>query len=597
MNTGFVVAVVGIGAALALGAKRAAEAATGIPLEAAVPAGETLIPASAFPTTTLPPLAPIPSSPLISGASTPVISVPTPGATAPVTAVAPTAPVLSPTTAARVAAGPSGSMESGFMLSDKAMAKLGLAGVRQVTKWFLTPSDVPATALSPEVASAWQSYRFAEFADYSQWAGNQTPLTEIGDFSEIGNLEALESIEAVAGGIDSFGGLEAAGGAFPGELGGLESAAGTGAEAATVGTETISLLGPALQVLGVCAVLIDIGFTITGDQPVAMKAINVALDVAILVCMFIPVWGWIVALVLSIVKAIIGLFAGGGPSHAQREAEEMVWYVEHGAKPFIRLLADVRSPRELVDHMVAWTSGYCGGHNEVAIAFWLINADDPAQRVGIGSMHPGSDLPNECYWNDLGTYTNQSYYRGQNPYYMTRDDMAWALVNHGLTDLTVRIQAGISESMRGTLDATMDEIVTKKITAWREAMLDHGLDLDDMDAIAGEQRKQPRLEKIAAYFGFESWKGLTQWHLQDYWTRYIVTHREGSLFGFAVACGYETWTELRDAVMESYGWWYDYLTQMEADIAVGEALAALPTLAASLPATVPTYQWQDYGGP
>ena len=558
--------ILGIGAALLLGAKQAV-AATGLDVEPAVPAGDTLIPASAFPTYTLPPLDPIPQAalPSVGYAPAPVSPLPAlPVAAAAVApsvfgtgtwgSVAPTGGALVPVSTVRHAAPATMPQSSGFMLSDQATIKLGLNGVKQVMKWFMTPVDAPTTALSPDVASAWSNYRFGEYGDYTSWASQQSPITDLPDIDVVSNLDALATVEGASGAIDaSIGGT----GMFAGEVGGLEAAGGA-VETASIASDTMSLLAPALLVVGVAVVLVDIAFTIMGDQSIAMKVINTAINAAIIVCMFIPVYGWIIALVLSIVKMLIGLFNKDEKAeHAAREGRELSWYLEQGAKPFMSGLSEARSPRELFRYMVAWGSGYCGGEHEVTISSAL--TDPEGGRIGIGHNNArGVESPNGCYWNVGGRYrgfTDVSQ--------LTQDQITEAMVLYGATDLTVTIQAGISESMKAPLNTIMDETVTRRLMVWREAMVEYGLSLDDLDMIAAEQRKQPRLYAIAKFYGHEDWRDLVQWHLQDYWTRYIVTNREGSLWGFAAALGYADWTALRDAIMESYGRWYDIIQVTE----------------------------------
>lgn len=507
----------------------------------------------------LPPIGPIP----LHAGDLVAASAPTyPGPVAPITAASTPSggftpsPLTPSTTTTRAVAAAPGAQP--FQLSDKAMVKLGLAGVKQVTKWFLTPTDTPF-AMSPDVATAWQSYRVGEYADYTSWAGEQTPLTEVADLDVASNVDALSSVEGVAGGIDAVAGsAEVAPGLFAGEVGGLESAASSGVEATAVASETISLLGPALQIIGVVGVLVDIGFTITGDQPDVLKAVNIAIDVAIIVCMFVPVWGWIAALVLSLVKIVIGLFTGQqGPSHAQREALETKWYADHGAKPFLQGLGGVLSPRELLRYMVEWGSGSCGGVHEVAISFTLQAPDGGLVQIGHQHVY-GAQTPNACYFNVGASYRNVA-----DVSLLTQDAMAELLVEFGESDLGINIQAGIAPELKAPMNTTMDDIVTKKLRAWKEAM-DFGLTLDDLDAIATEQRKQPRLMAIAAAFGFAHWRDLAQYHLQDYWTRYIVTSRDGSLNHFAQSLGYgRGWIELRDAVLDSYGAVYDRVEHLD----------------------------------
>jgi hypothetical protein len=85
-----------------------------------------------------------------------------------------------------------------------------------------------------------------------------------------------------------------------------------------------------------------------------------------------------------------------------------------------------------------------------------------------------------------------------------------------------------------------------------------------MDRLATEKRKQPRLNEIAAFYGFSDWHELVGWHIQDYWTRYLVTSRDGSLSHFAQTVGYPDWVSLRDAIMSSYGTWADRVKRLNA---------------------------------
>src|SRR6266851_6308118 len=59
----------------------------------------------------------------------------------------------------------------------------------------------------------------------------------------------------------------------------------------------IASLSGVLMAAGLC---LDIGFTIIGDAPDVQKAVDVALDVAALICLFIPVVGWVIAIVIQL---------------------------------------------------------------------------------------------------------------------------------------------------------------------------------------------------------------------------------------------------------------------------------------------------------
>lgn len=405
-----------------------------------------------------------------------------------------------------------------FHLSDRMLAKFSQKAVEQVIGFFNTPLEA-SFRLSPEVAVEWASYRAGEYADYGSWTIEQTPATTTADYNIVANSEALDA----ATGAQSAG-VEA-----------------TGASTSAYGNLTV-----ALKVLGVVGVLVDIGFTIAGDQPTALKAINVALDVAILVFMFIPGIGQVIAVVLAIVKALLGLFGsslfGGGESHAVREMREVQRTLEQ-ASGLARELGQALSPRELVRTLWRWQTGYCGGVTPLAI---MASLTDPEGGYLLVAKNP-------CYQNQASAGLPGHYREWADSNATTLDDQAIALLKYGQTDLTVSIQAGVSPSYLSGPDWTLADGVKKKAAAWYEMMTTHQVTLDHLDVLAAEHRKQPRLHQIATFYGFEDWHALMGWHLQDLWTRYQVTNRQGTLLEFAQRLGYPDWIRLRDFVADSYG--------------------------------------------
>lgn len=500
------------------------------------------------------------------------VIVSTPTVTAPVV----TPPTVTPSgggaaTGPAAAAGPAGPPPSDFMLSDKALSKLSASIAKEVTKWFLAPPDL-TMGLSPEAAQAWGAYRAGEWADYSSWADAQTPPTE--SYAQLDVANNAQAVD-VAG---SAGDLTASN---PTGIGGTvpDGAATVGSEAGT----TMSTLSVALAVIGTAACLVDIGFVITGTQSDVVKAIQVALDIAIIVCLWIPAIGWIVSLVLGLVKMVVGLFGGSGMTHAQREMMEFGKYVKNTVDPFVKGLAKRLSPREVIDYVITWGSGYCGGIHQGAIAFSLVNAENPSEVLGIGSMAPGSNLPNHCYWNQGRRY------RQWDAYAMTRDEMAEAMIVYGPTDLIAQPQVGVSASYLASVAGPIDEMLTKKMAAWAE-QYEAGMTLDEMDILAREYRKQPRLNAIAQFFGYDNWHDCLGWTIQDYWTRYLVTSPNGSVNDFArTLFGMPDLITLRDTVMgldgrDSYGYWYD---QMSGFGSIGDVVAG------GLAATYQELQWQQ----
>ncbi|MCI0372300.1 MAG: hypothetical protein L0214_13235, partial [candidate division NC10 bacterium] len=418
----------------------------------------------------------------------------------------------------------------GFRLSDEAMTKLGLKLGGEVAKWFLTPVEAPVS-LSGESAAAWANYKLDSWGDYSAWADAQTPAAVPADFDVLANAEALDVVSGLAPAESGAEVLQAA------------DAVGAGVVESAPVSPGLGNLGTLTAGLATAAALVDMGFTIAGDMPDAAKAVNAALDAVIIVGVWIPVYGWAIALVAGVVKGILGIFAGdlwgSGPSHEQREAAEANRALTEGASPFGREVGAALTPREALTIMIGWTSGYCGGYHSWAIGTSLINPDDPSvQRLGFGN--------NPCYWN-----TGHPYREWPEASAMTLDDQATALVKYAETDLVVGIQAGVSPYLLAGANLSLADLIKRKAAGWRQ-MMDNGLTLDGIDVVAAEQRKQPHLREVAEFFGHRDWHRLVQWHLQDFWTRYVVTNRQGSLQDFSKRLGYADWHALRDEVVAGY---------------------------------------------
>jgi hypothetical protein len=438
----------------------------------------------------------------------------------------------------------------GFTLSPQAQVKLGLTVTKEVTKWFLTPVD-QTMELSPEAQAAWGDYKLGEQADYSEWLQGQTPPQEAADLIALDNQAALTSVETGEG------------------LTGDAAAAivdGT-VEAVPLSMDTgMSLLGPALKALGIAGALTDMGFTIAGKLPDAEKAVISALDAAIIGAMFIPVYGWAVGLALGVVRAVIGIFGGsifGTPalSHKQREALEAQRTASQGLNPWMQQVAAVMTPRELVPVLIWWGTGYCGGGSSVAVMTSLIGG------LYIGS--PG------CYANN-----GHPYHEWPNAGAMTRDDMALALCKYGEAEARVSVQAGIAQYYLDDMNSAGIALLKKRMAAWAE-LVAQGATLDDLDALALEQRQTPHWNAVANFFGEATWHDLIGWHLQDLWTRYLVTSRNGSMQDFARKNGYPSWLAMRDAVMVPYDRVMTDVMAFDATLAIYDGksvlMTALPT--------------------
>lgn len=348
-----------------------------------------------------------------------------------------------------------------------------------------------------------------------------------------------------------------------------------------LGAQALANLGVVMQVLGVVALVVDMGFVIASNVPDAQKAIDTALDAAMIVCLFIPVYGWIISIVLAVVRFIFDLFAGklfGSLTHEQREALETAAYAEH-LHPIFPAIAHCYAPRELLRVLIDWGSGSCGGTQSVAMVTGLHNT--PTQGV-------------DLYFGDDGCY----YHTGVNAG-ITFDQQAQWLATKGQTsDFFAVAQAGISTTYRNAFNAQMFNVVTARCVVYAN-MAAQGLTLDDMDKIADEYRRTDTLDRVAAIFGWDSWRGLFASILQPQWSAYVASKPTGgSLNDFARTLGYSDAIALRDAAFAGYMpvglrvvALEDAIRSLEVELSTSPTLASMfvgkgPSL---MPTPMPTY--------
>lgn len=342
----------------------------------------------------------------------------------------------------------------------------------------------------------------------------------------------------------------------------------------------IASLGGMLMAVGL---VVDIGFTIAGNAPDVQKAIDVALDVASLACLFIPVVGWVIAIVIQVVKFIIDLFGGdlfgGGLSHQQREALETARYGTN-LNPMFPAMADAYTPRELHRVLCDWTSGYCGGKQVIAMGVNLILVPGDTVMVGgkpvtigpdIGTGSPvllppgatqitigiGDNGPNggQCYWLQGGPFAM-----------MTNDEMAWAIAKYGsVNGFIAEAQAGIAESLKTQFNVPVQNLLLAR-TAPMKNFIDHGFSLDQIDQVAKEYRAQPHLGALAQAFGFADWQHFFAWIVNDEWRAFSVSTTHGTLHDFALANGFQSLYDFRSAAIATFDSYY------------GQAIAAAGTI-------------------
>ena len=355
---------------------------------------------------------------------------------------------------------------------------------------------------------------------------------------------------------------------------------------------------PLSGVLMAAGLVVDIVFTIIGDAPDMQKAIDVALDVASLAVLFIPVIGVVIAIVIQLVKFIIDLFGsdlfGGGLSHEEREVLETARYGEN-LNPMFPELANAYTPRELFRTIVQWGTGYCGGIHVVAMGVNVILREGDVVPVGgkpytvtqnaLGTgapilLPPGADL---IYLGivDNGVNGHGCYSLKGSPFEaMTNDEIAWTLAKYAPTNgVVAEAQAGISEWRKVQFNDPTQKTIMARATPMKN-FLDHGLTLDQIDQVALEYRAQPHLALIATSYGWLDWQTMLGDLLAIEWAAFQIANAQGSLSDFAHSNGFPTMYAFRAAAMVSYA---DY---------VDRGVSAQGQIAADLAASLYDYQMQ-----
>lgn len=343
------------------------------------------------------------------------------------------------------------------------------------------------------------------------------------------------------------------------------------------GTSSIAAVGayPGLVALPLAGVLmavglvVDIGFTIMGDAPDLQKAIDVALDVASLAVLFIPIIGIVIAVIIQLVKFIIDLFGealfGGGMTHEQREVIETARYGEN-LNPMFSELANAYTPRELQRVIEEWGTGYCGGRNVVAIAISLV--------LFVGDVVPINGRAYTVPADVLLTYPAPGCYTLPAPYnQMSRDDLAWAVGAYASVNGVVAVaQAGIVDWRKEQFNDPTEKLIMARATTMRKFLVDYNITLDQCDMIAMEYRAQPHLAALAESFGWTTWQELFASIVNDEWQVFNWTVSHGSLSDFAKQNGYPTMYAFRAAALAPWESYYARVSQARQRLA--ERIAA-----------------------
>lgn len=337
------------------------------------------------------------------------------------------------------------------------------------------------------------------------------------------------------------------------------------------GSGSLSAIGayPGLAALPLAGVLmavglvVDIGFTIIGDKPDLQKAIDVALDVASLAVLFIPVIGIVIAVIIQLVKFIIDLFGedlfGGGMTHEQREVLEAARYGEN-LNPMFPMLANAYTPRELFRTIIEWGSGYCGGTHVVAMSVVLVlHAGDvvvaggqavtvPPEMDGVTFGFGNNEQAGGCYW--IKSWANTAMPQLAN---ITNDEQAVMLGTYApVNGVAAMAQAGIADWRKEQFNDPTEKLIMTRAQPMRDFLVRHRLTLDEIDQIALEYRAQPHLNALASAFGWPSWQELFASMVETEWHAFNATVTDGALSDFARQNGYPTMYAFRAAALASH---------------------------------------------
>lgn len=324
-------------------------------------------------------------------------------------------------------------------------------------------------------------------------------------------------------------------------------------------------LGSVMQVLGVAALLVDIGFTIAGDAPNAVKAITTALDIGMIVCLYIPVYGWIAAIVLAVVKFVFKLFAGqlfGGLSHEEREALERARYAR-AVSPMLPEIAQCYAPRELVRTLWRWGSGACGGQGDVAMMIGL-------RGTSIIFGQPGPSCPYQ-----VGTLDEQA-------------EAFASGIGHD-PNLYAAAQVGIRPDLRAVFESGVLEAIRARVGLY-ESMWAQGITLDQMDAIAAEYRRTDALQALATLYGWATWQAMFAALVGPAWAAYVeATPTGASINGLAQRYGFPDAIALRETAFAGYAAFAARVRALDTRVTVLEHFPGLQVREVLMPITPPTF--------
>lgn len=367
---------------------------------------------------------------------------------------------------------------------------------------------------------------------------------------------------------------------------------------------------PLTGVLMAVGLVVDIAFTIIGDKPDLQKAIDVALDVASLAVLFIPVIGVVIAIIIQLVKFIIDMFGselfGGGMSHEQREMLEAARYGEN-LNPMFPQLANCYTPRELFRTIIAWGSGYCGGTHVVAMGVSLILKPGDHLRIGGQSYTVPTDLllsfgDNETAGGGAGRpgeenppYTGRCSWLQGSPFAaMSNDEQAIALgVYASVNGVIASAAVGIAEWRKDQFTTPTENLIMARTQPMREFIVTHRLSLDQIDQIALEYRAQPHLNALSLAFGWPTWQEFFASIVDDEWHTFNLTVSEGSLSDFARRNGHPTMYAFRAAALAPWEQPYTRLHAMIAASAAMEQHSWFPTWYANAVNTAPVQVPED----
>lgn len=389
------------------------------------------------------------------------------------------------------------------------------------------------------------------------------------------NEDFVSSLQGLAMGYRAITGITdimSVAAAYPGvsilNLGGMTASGIT----AYQGLGAVFTPGAAIPLAGVLmavGLVVDIGFTIIGNKPDMQKAVDVALDVASLAVLFIPVIGIVIAVIIQLVKFIIDLFGselfGGGMTHEQREVLETARYGEN-LNPMYPQLANCYTPREMFRTIIEWGSGYCGGVHVVAMAVGIVlHAGDqfyasgqlttvPIEMDGVIFGPGNNEQAGGCYWIKNFAAQHPAFAPIAN---ITNDEQAILIAVYApVNGVSARAQAGIADWRKEQFNDPTERLIMTRTQPMRDFIVKHRMSLDEIDQVALEYRAQPHLNALANDYGWGTWQELFSSCVAQEWLAFNVTVADGSLSDFARQNGYPTMYAFRAGALAGHERYY-----------------------------------------